>query len=58
VEEPGTKEELVNSERCRNGMNSITIDRPRNFIKKQRRNKRGGGLKKPQQNYVGTKMKI
>lgn len=46
----------MKSERCRNGKNVITIDRPRNFIKKQKRG--GEGLKKPQQNYVGTKMKI
>jgi len=43
-------------ERCRNGKNGITTDRPRNFIKKKEEKR--GNLKKPQQNYVGTKMKI
>jgi hypothetical protein len=35
--------------------NGITIDRQRNFIKKEEKK---GNFKKPQQNYVGTRMKI
>jgi hypothetical protein len=47
----------MKSERCRNGKNGITIETVRNVIKIQGR-KGGGGFLQPQQNYVGTRMKI